>query len=169
MRPARRGGHDLVELPPPAQFLARAHHGPQWPFAGEPFSERPRYPSADVVEIVGGVCEVEDRVLEECAGEGSARKPRVVGAGRMVDHQARYPRHPPAGRDGDVNERRPAVGEAVQFGRGLVAQLCPLARVEHRRPQLRRTVDRAGEGRVDAAVNLLPPPEFDLRGDGARG
>lgn len=66
-------------------------------------------------------------------------------------------------------ERRAAVGQAVQFGSRLVAQLRALPGVEHSRPELRRAAHWTGKSRVDAPVDLLPPPAPDLVGDRARG
>ncbi|HEX8009199.1 MAG TPA: hypothetical protein VF482_22550, partial [Trebonia sp.] len=63
MRSAGRCPHKPLEFRAPAQFLPLAHGGQQWPLAGEPTAESPGHPSADVIEVVGGMNQVEDRIL----------------------------------------------------------------------------------------------------------
>jgi len=84
--PCRRGD-DLIERPSPAQALAAVHRRPQRPFGREPSGEGGGNPPAGAVEFAGGVHEVEDGLLDRRTRQHSARKWRVVGAGRDMDHK----------------------------------------------------------------------------------
>src|ERR1700722_11878057 len=85
----------------------------------------------------------------------------------MNDH-AFGRRDAPVGRDRHVNEGRLAIGEAIDFRGGLVAQLGSGPGREHRRPQVRVPGHRSGKGRVDPEVDASPTAEFDSGGDSAR-
>jgi hypothetical protein len=86
----------------------------------------------------------------------------------MNDH-AFGGRDAPVGRDGHVDKGRMAIGEAIEFRGGLMAQLSSGAGREHGRPQLRVPGHRAGEGRVDAGVDASPAAESDPGDDSAIG
>ena len=76
MRAAGRGGDDLVESVSPAEFLARAQRPAQRPFAGEAAPECAGHPADHVVESLGLVHEVDDRLLDQRVRYDPARKPR---------------------------------------------------------------------------------------------
>jgi hypothetical protein len=118
--PCRRGD-DLVERTSPAQALAAVHRRPQRPFGRKPSPEGGGHPPAGVVKFAGGVHEVENRLLDRRAREHPARKGRVAGAGRDMDHEVPGAPYAPAGRDRQVNQRCAPIGETVKFGGRLVA------------------------------------------------
>jgi hypothetical protein len=168
MRAARRSGEDFVELRSPAEFLTVAHRGSQRSLTSEPLPERTGYPSARFVSVTGNVHQVDDGFLGEGARDNTAREARCrIGHGRDMNDQTASCSDPPAGGNRDVYQPRAPTGKTVQLGGCLVAQQRAFPRVQHGGPQLRLSVYRAGERRVDAPVDLPPPPAPELRDDRA--
>jgi phosphoglycolate phosphatase len=64
VRAARRRGDDLAELVSPAELPPSAHRPAQRPLAGKPPPERTGHPGDHVVQGLGRVHEVDDRVLD---------------------------------------------------------------------------------------------------------
>jgi phosphoglycolate phosphatase-like HAD superfamily hydrolase len=135
VRAARRRGNDLVELPPPAELPASAQRPAQRALGGEPPPERTGHPGDHVVERLGRVHEVDDRLLDQRVRRHPARKPRPgVDMARPVDNHALDRPDAPANWNRYVNQRGPAFSEAVQLGSCLMTQLRPFACVQYRRP-----------------------------------
>src|SRR5262249_21812744 len=70
--------------------------------------------------------------------------------------------------DGHVNDVADAVGELVYLGRGVVAQCRALAAPQYGCPLPRGPRRLAGKGRVDTAIEGLPPSAPQPRPDEAR-
>src|SRR5262245_11103036 len=76
--------------------------------------------------------------------------------------------NPPVMPDGHVNDVADAVGELVYLGRGVVAQCRALAAPQYGCPLPRGPRRLAGKGRVDTAIEGLPPSAPQPRPDEAR-
>jgi len=164
------GGYELVKLVPPAELPASAQRPPQRPFPRQPPPERRGYPPARVIEIIRRTHEVDNGLLGKRARQDSARKPRTgIDVHGQVDFDPLGCTDPAGGVDCHMNKRRPAFGQAVQFGGCLVAELGPFARIKHSRPQLRLAAHGPGKGGIHTAVNLPPPAVLDLGGDRTMG
>jgi phosphoglycolate phosphatase len=153
---ACRRRDDLSELGPPAQSPALARRYPQFPFAGEAALDRANHDPLNFADAAGGFRQVEDRVRHGGTRQHAPRKTRRPGTGGDMDRQARRGLDPAAGRNRHVNQRRPAGGEPVELGGGLVAELRAPPGVEDRGPQSRLAAQRTRECRVHATVNDLP-------------
>lgn len=80
-----------------------------------------------------------------------------------MDHQAGYPlgRAPPGHRD--VDQRCAPVGQAAEFGRGVVAEHRAGAGPEHGRPQQAAAWQWTAEGRVHTGEYSLPSAGGEVR------
>jgi phosphoglycolate phosphatase len=168
VRAARSGPDDLIEVAAPAELLPCGRYLPEPSLAYLSLGEPAGYTSDDVVEIGRGVHQIDDRLLGEGVRRDAPDKSPAEGqVGRHMNDHAFGLCDAPVRRDGHVDEGRLAIGEAVDFCGGLVAQLGAGAGREDGRPQLRVPGQRAGEGRVDTGVDALPAAESDSGDDGA--
>ncbi len=94
---------------------------------------------------------------------------RLAGALRAMNDNARYRLQPAAGWHRDVDELRRPSRQAVQFGRGVMAEGGPRPRTQNRRPQQRRPAGFSAERGKDAAVDALPAAAIKPRPDGIPG
>jgi hypothetical protein len=168
MRAPRRCRNHLTELGSPAQPFARPRRHAQCPIAGKPTNESAGYPPADIIELNCRIHEIDDCVFDGSAGQHRRRKLDRANVDRDVNQQATDRLDPSAMRDRHVNNRSPAVRESVQLRRGLVTEFGTGPGIEDGGPQFRLAVQRPGERRVHATVNLPPSSESELRHDRAR-
>jgi hypothetical protein len=170
MVPAGRRRDELTQVSAPAQPAARPHRRPQPARVGQVPRERAGHPAAHVIKARGRLRQVEQGLLYCGPRRIAARLHCLVRPPGPVQADAGGGQHPALGGNRQVNQLRRPVGEPLQLGRCLVTEHRARPRAEQRRPQLRPTARRSGEGQVDPALRRLPPaaphPEFDhVRGE----
>lgn len=128
----------------------------------EPAAKRPGQPAVRDLEARCAVDQVEHRLLDLGLRRAGHRVHGLRGTHRHMHDDARNLGDPAVRRDGDVHRVVAWLTDPGPLCRGLMAQHRARSGPEQRRPERAFPVQRAGEGRVDTAVNPLPAASFDM-------
>jgi hypothetical protein len=156
VRPGRDVGQRGVQAGPAGHLRALGHGRLDPGRRGQPAGARGRHPAERVVEAQRRGSQVEGRLLDPGPRRQQHRMPGLISPVRVMDDQATDVFKGAPGRPGDMDHRSRAVDQAVQFGRGVVAQRRPGPAAQDSGPQQRRPPRLTAERGVDPGMDPLP-------------